>query len=41
VGVVEESRPGVIVLGIDSQIGLTIVRELGIHGARVVGVAGS
>lgn len=31
-------RPGVIVLGVDSQIGLAVVRELGEHGVRVVGI---
>src|SRR5215470_2912801 len=33
--------PTVLVLGVDTQIGLTVVRELGRHGARVVGVAAS
>ena len=32
---------GVIVLGIDSQIGLTVVRELGEHGVAVFGIARS
>lgn len=35
----ESERPVVILLGIETQIGLTIVRELGQRGVRVLGLA--
>lgn len=37
----EDGLPGVVLLGVDSQIGLSIVRELGRHGVPVYGIAKS